>query len=520
MSFARRAFTSTIAGLMVTAMCGCGGSSSHGGATPTATAPPTATMALAPTATATVPATATAPPTATAPATATAMETATATLTATTEPTATPTVEPTPALFVYWDQNEEQDARTLDGRLVQLVAPWDPNGQMCIFPDSSGRPGQFVTGYNPTLPSQHNLGSLLPLKNPPVGMAVWDRHGGFTGQTIYVPGPYALPGSDIGGDIPPDNSSMFCTDGVTAHCNSDADCPNGSKCSGTFNDNGSFTGCAFDSKGDLFGADIGQSQGSSASPDQGRIIEWFPPDYTSYCIIFGPTTGGDELGGHHVNGSGGLSNPGMMAFDPEDNLYVPESGKVRVLRFDHSVLPSGPEDCGPDGLLDPPAQPTVFISHLTPIGIGAPAGIARDPSCSTETSNCWAVTNVLSSTTLGGDGGAVYWFDDAGNPLATKGPIAKGTFSPFGISITPSGNVFFIDIGLTCNDSGCDTVTGGGGLYEVDFDGGTPGTPVKIASGMNFPTSVTVCDANTHVCPEPTLDATPVAQATPSEGGN
>ena len=501
MGYGGRGLAGTMAAVAVTALCGCGGSSSHGGATPT----PTATSTSAPSLTPTAAETATSPPT--------------ATHTATAIPTATPTPVPTPAVFVYWDQNEEQDARRPDGHLVQLVAPWDPNGQMCLFPDSSGRPGQFVTGYNPTLPSQHNLGSLLPLKNPPVGMAVWDRHGGFTGQAIYVPGPYALPGSDIGGDIPPDNSSMFCTDGVTPHCSSDADCPNGSKCSGTFNDNGSFTGCAFDSRGDLFAADIGGAQGQAASPDQGRIIEWFPPDYTSYCIIFGPTMGGDEAGGHHVNGSGGLSNPGMMAFDPGDNLYVPESGKLRVLRFDHSVLPSGPEDCGPNGLLTPPAQPTVFISTLAPVGIGAPAGIARDPSCSTETSSCWAVTNVLSGTSLGGAAGAVYWFDDQGNPMPDKGPIS-GKFSPFGISVTSSGNVFFIDIGLTCTDSGCDTVTGGGGLYEVDFTDGTPGTPVKVASGMNFPTSVTICDASERVCPVPLSEATPVTQATPSEGGS
>lgn len=439
--------------------------------------------------------------------------------TPTARPTPTPTAAPTPALYAYWDQNEEQDALTPSGQLVQLVAPWDPNGQMCIFPDSSGRPGQFVTGYNPTLPSQHNLGSLLPYKNPPVGMAVWDRHGGFTGQTIYVPGPYALPGSDIGGDIPPDNGSKFCTDGKTPRCTTDADCPNGSRCSGTFNNNGSFTGCAFDSAGDLFAADIGQAQGSAASPDQGRIIEWFPPDYASYCIIFGPTEDGDPLGMHHVNGSGGLSNPGMMAVDPDDNLYVPESGKLRVLKFDHSVLPRGPEDCGPNGLLTPPAQPTVFISRLAATGLGTPAGIARDPTCSTETSSCWAVTNVLSGTSLGGDSAAVYWFDDAGNPLPGKGPIPKGNFNPFGIAVASTGDVFFIDIGLTCNSSGCDTVTDGGGLYKVVFTNGMPTTPVKLASGLNFPTSVTVCDASRQICPIPVLQATPVTQPTPGEGG-
>ena len=349
-------------------------------------------------------------------------------------------------------------------------------------------------------------------------MAVWDRHGGFTGQTIYVPGPYALDGS-VGGDIPPDDTSKFCTDGTTLHCTTDADCLPGFQCLGTFNNNGSFTGCAFDSKGDLFGADIGNAQGSVLPPPVGRIIEWFPPEYTSYCIIFGPTTGGDGV--HHVNGSGGLRQPGMMAVDPDDNLYVPvfgtSAGTPEVLKFDHSVLPHGPDDCGPDGLLVPPAQPTIFIKFVAPAGIAGlpvPQGIARDPSCSTETTNCWAVGNVTSGTTIGGETDAVYWFDGAGNPLPSKGPIPKGNYNPFGLAVTPTGDVFFISIGLVCQGLGCDTVDGGGVLYKTTFTNGTPSTPEKIAVGLNFPTSVTVCDAGTHICPEPVLSATPISQPT------
>ena len=63
--------------------------------------------------------------------------------------------------FVYSDFNEEEDfLHVPSGQSGQLIPPWDPNGQMCIVPDHSGR---FVVGYNPTLPSQHNPGSLLPL---------------------------------------------------------------------------------------------------------------------------------------------------------------------------------------------------------------------------------------------------------------------------------------------------------------------------------------------------------------------
>jgi hypothetical protein len=434
----RSAFGSTLVAFSLAAVCGCGDSSSISG--PAATPTPTVTR--------------------------------------------TPTAAPTAAVFVYWDQNEEQDALLPSGRLEQLVPPWDPNGQMCIFPPGFGPTGGggFVTGYNPTQPSQHNIGGLLPFKNPPVGEAVWDRNGHFTGQTIYVPGPYALPGSSIGGDIPP---------------------------APTFNDNGTFTGCAFDSTGDLFAADLGQAQGSTSSPDQGRIIEWFPPDYTSFCIVIGPTQGGD--GPHHVDGTGGLRNPGAMAVDPQDNLYVPESGSARVIRFDHASLPSGPQDCGPDGLLVPSAPYTVFIRSA-----GIPAGIARDPTCSTATTNCWAVTNILSGS-LGGN--AVNWFDDAGHSTKAKGPIPKGTFSPFGVAVTPTGDVFFIDVGLTCSSSGCGSLDDGGGLFKVSFTDGHPSPPQKIASGLNFPLGVTVCDASTQVCPVPISEATPVIQPTPGSPG-
>src|SRR5262249_34200080 len=241
-------------------------------------------------------------------------------------------------------------------------------------------------------------------------------------------------------------------------CQMDADCPNGGTCTGTYNNNGTFTGCAFDSKGNLFAADIGQAQGSMASPDQGRIIEWFPPEYTSYCIIIGPTQGG--FGPHHVNGTGGLRNPGFMAVDFNDNLYVPESGNARVLRFDHASLPHSVQDCGAEGLLVPPAPYQVFI----PSGFGIPAGIARDPTCSTDTTNCWAVTNIISAN-FGGN--AVSWFDDSGHLTKVKGPVPRGTFSPFGIAVTPAGDVFFVDVGLRCDASGCGSIDDGGGIFEI-----------------------------------------------------
>ena len=59
-----------------------------------------------------------------------------------------------PGYLVYWDQNEEVDFLSMPtGTQGQLLPAWDLNGQVCVLPD-----GRFVGGYDPTLPSQHNLG--------------------------------------------------------------------------------------------------------------------------------------------------------------------------------------------------------------------------------------------------------------------------------------------------------------------------------------------------------------------------
>src|SRR6476660_10463326 len=113
-----------------------------------------------------------------------------------------PSAQSASRYYVYWDENEQEDALRMPGNgHGQLIPPWDPNGQLCITPGGSGR---FTVGYNPTLASQHNPGSKKPKKAPPVGEALYERDGRFTGRTLFVPGPYKLPGQKLGGDIPPD----------------------------------------------------------------------------------------------------------------------------------------------------------------------------------------------------------------------------------------------------------------------------------------------------------------------------
>jgi len=348
-----------------------------------------------------------------------------------------------------------------------------------------GNSGRFVTGYNPTTPDQtETVGRFKPYKQPPTALAVWDRHGRFTGKTIYVPGPYAFKkgshpvvGPRVGGDNPPDST-------------------------GSFHTNSTFTGCAFNSKGVLFAADISTAQGQFPPPDTGRIVEWFPPSYRSYCILLGPTQGG--TGPHHVAGSGGLRDPaaGAMAVDGHDDLLVPLPfgdgiPPGRIAKLDHKTLPASAKDCpGPTNAPRRPIGVSTFIQGqllYQPI----PVGIARDPQC-----RCWAASSVFGAP-------SVAWYDDDGAPLppgaAGKGPILGGgffgTFNPLGLAFAPDGTLFFVDVHLTIGSGGIGPQSGAGAVYEVTFAGGIPSAPTQIASGFDYPVSVTTCTQGRVVCP-------------------
>ena len=395
----------------------------------------------------------------------------------------TPATTPGGSVYVYWDQNEEQDYLVApDGPPQILIQPWDPNGQMCLVPDNSGR---FVTGYNPTNPEQDNPGGLLPYKDPPVGEALWNADGTFSGQTMYVPGDYTLDGMKNRADLPP-----------------------GSSASAHFNDSGSMTGCTFDAKGNLFAGDIGTAQGDFPPPDNGRVIMWFGPDYSESCIVMGPDAGG--VGPHHVDGTGGLRDPGQMQADGSGNVYVAEAGALkadggaggaRVLRIPAASIPSGPDQC-PGNQLSPLLKPTTFIDAAAN-GQGFALGLARDPTCS-----CWAVGSVIGDK-------AVAFYDDNGQPTSRPAVPGSKDYNPFGIAFTPNGDLYFIDIHIQQGaDGGYGPATRGGGLFRVMFTGSVPSPAQKLAGGYDFPTSVTVCDGSQQVCPVPTGSPTAAASVT------
>jgi hypothetical protein len=370
--------------------------------------------------------------------------------------------------LVYWDQNEEVDFLSMpSGTQGQLLPAWDLNGQVCLLPD-----GRFVGGVDPTLPSQHNLGSAKPYKQPADGEELDEPNGSFSGQVLYVPGPYKMPGQSIGSDSPP-------------------------SANGVFNNNQTYTGCAVDKAGNVFGNDIATAQGDYPPPSSGRLVEWFAPNYTTYCIVYGPTAGG--YGPHHTDGTGGLEQPGMMALTDNGDVLLPNVGTSSVLRFAASSMPANASDC-PGGI-----YPRSKV-HVTPFvkNLPFPAGIAKDPTC-----DCFAVSSYIGTP-------AIRWVTKDGTPEPGRGTVpgttigdlgkSAGQYNPFGMAVAPDGTLYFIDIHVVCKAllTGCGPGNYGGRVMKVTVTNGQPSTPVAVATGFDFPTSVTLCVPSERTCPYPT----------------
>lgn len=388
--------------------------------------------------------------------------------------------------IVYWDQNEEEDFLSMPAGLQgQLVPAWDPNGQMCVLPD-----GRFVVGYDPTIPNQHDFGGLKPYKQPGDGEELDEPNGSFSGQTLYVPGQYKMPGQSIGSDSP---------GGPTV-------------ASGAFNSNQTYTGCAVEKSGNILANDIATAQGQYPPPSSGRLVEWFAPNYTTYCIVYGPDTGGYS-GAHHTDGSGGLAQPGMMALAPNGDVLVPNVGTQSVLRFAASSLPSSAAQC-PDGVYPrSKVHVTTFVK-----GLPFPAGVAFDPAC-----NCYAVSSYIGNPSIvfvTAEGKAEPgWGSVPGTTVADLGK-SSNQYNPFGMAFAPDGTLYFIDIHVVCSGvlTGCGPGSYQGRVMRITFTNGQPSAPQTVAGGFDFPTSVTVCVPSKATCPYPT--GTIVAPLSgPSENG-
>ncbi len=94
----------------------------------------------------------------------------------------------------------------------------------------------------------------------------------------------------------------------------------------------------------------------------------------------------------------------------------------------------------------------------------------------------------------------------------SKGPVPGNfpphipnapAYTPFGVAVAANGDVYFVDIHVVCDASGCGPASHQGGIFKVTFQKGVPSPPQPIATGFDFPVSVTVCDPAHQRCPTP-----------------
>jgi hypothetical protein len=69
------------------------------------------------------------------------------------------------------------------------------------------------------------------------------------------------------------------------------------------------------------------------------------------------------------------------------------------------------------------------------------------------------------------------------------------------VAVARNGDLYFVDIHLVASPGGFGPADNGGGVFKVTFDHGMPSLPQPIATGLNFPTSVTICTGRD--CPTP-----------------
>ena len=187
----------------------------------------------------------------------------------------------------------------------------------------------------------------------------------------------------------------------------------------------------------------------------------------------------------------------MMAQADNGDVLVPNVGTTSVLRFAQSSLPTGAAQC-PGGI-----YPRSKLRISTFVKVTFPAGIAKDPTC-----DCFAVSSYIGDP-------SIRWFSQDGTPEAGRGSVpgttvsnlgkSPGQYNPFGMAFAPDGTLYFIDIHIVCKGllTGCGPGGNEGRVMRVTFTNGQPATPVAVATGFDFPTSVTVCVPAQQMCPYP-----------------
>ena len=203
-------------------------------------------------------------------------------------------------------------------------------------------------------------------------------------------------------------------------------------------------GCVVDPQGRLFATRTGAD-----GDNDGQLIVYLPPDYQRSCIL-----------------DMELRTPGFPAVDDAGEIYVPEGGRDRVLRFGEP-FPSETVECGSVG---PAMRPFIRTGGL------APRGIARGNN------GHWFVSAAAADGTLP----RIYEYTADGIFVRGLFPPGSGG-NPTGLAVDSVGTLYYAD------DSQLEQAPGRGTLRMVTFDtAGAPAAPRVIARGLDHPGGLAV----------------------------
>ncbi len=211
-------------------------------------------------------------------------------------------------------------------------------------------------------------------------------------------------------------------------------------------------GCVFDNDKRLFVTDVGEESFTGAS---GKLIVFFPPDYSTYCIL-----------------SDKLRTAGSVAFDTDTtSVLVAESAGADVLRFS-PPFPDNADQCE-----SKPANSSAFIQDPNMV---SPAGIVRAPN------GDWYVSSVFVPP-------AINEYDKDGHLVRN---IISGTDigNPEGIAVDSKGTIYYADLGLVQEQGKLPgPQRGKGTVRKVTFDDlGKPQAPQIMGQGFSFPDGLSV----------------------------
>ena len=271
------------------------------------------------------------------------------------------------------------------GGRLPVDALGDRRASSCPPGTSTARCACCPTGASsgattPRCPASTTSAALKPYKQPPDGEELDEPNGSFSGQTLYVPGPYKMPGETIGSDSPPT--------------------PNG-----VFNNNQTYTGCAVDRHRNVLRRTT--SPPRRATSRRRAAAGWSSGSRpttrrTASCTARPP--GG--YGPHHTDGNGGLAQPGMMALARNGDLLVPNVGtSQRAARSPTRRCRPAPPQC-PGGV-----YPRSKLQVSTFVKASFPAGVAEDPTC-----DCYAVSSYIGDP-------SIVWVRPSGNPSPDGAPV-------------------------------------------------------------------------------------------------